>query len=68
VPIALLPLCDTIGFRTEDVGRKHGSVRVGEDVAGTIRVYVSNKDTPRFAEYQRIVPHRFEILTTEYDK
>jgi hypothetical protein len=62
------PLCDTIGFRTDVVGRKHWSARVGEDVAGTIRFYVSNKDTPRFAEYQRIVPHRFEVLKTEYDK
>jgi hypothetical protein len=41
---------------------------IAEDVAETIRVYVSNKDTPRFAEYQNIVPHRFEILKKEYDK
>jgi len=41
---------------------------IAEDVAETIRVYVSNKGTPRFAEYQKIVPHRFEILKKEYDK
>ncbi len=41
---------------------------IAEDVAETIRVYVSTKNTPRFAEYQRIVPHRFEILKKEYDK
>lgn len=41
---------------------------IAEDVAETIRVYVGNKDTPRFAEYQKIVPHRFEILKKEYDK
>lgn len=41
---------------------------IAEDVAETIRAYVSNKDTPPFAEYQKIVPHRFEILKEEYDK
>jgi hypothetical protein len=41
---------------------------IAEDVAETIRVYVSSKDTPRYAEYQKIVPHRFEILKKEHDK
>jgi hypothetical protein len=41
---------------------------IAEDVAETIRVYVSSKATPRFAEYQQIVPHRFAIVKAEYDK
>jgi hypothetical protein len=41
---------------------------IAEDVAETIRVYVSTKHTPRHEEYQRIVPHRFAILKKEYDK
>ena len=39
-----------------------------EDLAETIRVYVSTKGTPRFAEYEAIVPNRFEMLKKEYDK
>jgi len=41
---------------------------IAEDVAETIRVYVSTKDTPRYAEYATIVPHRFALVKSEYDK
>jgi hypothetical protein len=41
---------------------------IAEDVAETIRVYVSTKNTPRHLEYEKIVPHRFKILKKEYDK
>jgi hypothetical protein len=41
---------------------------IAEDVAETIRTYVSTKGTPKFEEYKKIVPHRFEIVKTEYDK
>jgi hypothetical protein len=41
---------------------------IAEDVAETIRVYVSTKGTPRFAEYEKIVPNRFAMLKAEYDK
>jgi len=40
---------------------------IAEDVAETIRVYVSTKHTPRHEEYEKIVPHRFKILKKEYD-
>ena len=46
----------------------YATAAIAEDVAETIRVYVSSKGTPRFAEYQQIVPHRFEMVKTEYDK
>jgi hypothetical protein len=39
-----------------------------EDVAETIRVYVSTKGTPRFAEWELKVPNRFAMLKKEYDK
>lgn len=39
-----------------------------EDVAETIRLYQISKGTPTSAEYQKIVPHRFAILSQEYDK
>jgi hypothetical protein len=41
---------------------------IAEDVAETIRVYVSTKGSARALEYQKIVPHRFAILKQEYDK
>lgn len=41
---------------------------MAEDVAETIRIYVSTKDTPRFNEYEAIVPHRFSVLKKEYEK
>lgn len=41
---------------------------IAEDVAETIRVYVSTKGTPRFEEYEKIVPNRFAMLKKEYDK
>lgn len=37
-----------------------------EDVAETIRVYVSTRGTPAFDEYRSIVPHRFAMLDREY--
>lgn len=46
----------------------YATADIAEDVAETIRTYVSAKGTPRFQEYERIVPHRFAILKTEYDK
>lgn len=46
----------------------YATAAIAEDVAETIRVYVSTKGSPRAAEYQNIVPHRFAILKTEYDK
>jgi hypothetical protein len=47
------------GYATSDIA---------EDVAETVRTYVSTKGTPRFKEYEQIVPHRFAILKVEYDK
>lgn len=41
---------------------------IAEDIAETIRTYVSTKGAPRFKEYEKIVPHRFAILKAEYDK
>lgn len=41
---------------------------ITEDVAETIRVYVSTRNTPRHEEYDKIVPHRFKLLKQEYDK
>jgi hypothetical protein len=46
----------------------YATAAIAEDVAETIRVYVSTKGTARFTEYQRIVPKRFEMLKAEYDK
>ncbi len=39
---------------------------IDEDVAETIQVYTSTQGSPRFAEYQQIVPNRFQILDAEY--
>jgi hypothetical protein len=46
----------------------YANAAIVEDVAETIRVYVSTKGSPRAAEYNQIVPHRFTILKAEYDK
>jgi hypothetical protein len=46
----------------------YATASIAEDVAETVRTYVSAKATPRQDEYKRIVPHRFAILATEYDK
>jgi hypothetical protein len=39
---------------------------IAEDVAETITVYVSTRNTPKFDEYRSIVPNRFAMLATEY--
>ncbi|HEX8111271.1 MAG TPA: hypothetical protein VF516_26260 [Kofleriaceae bacterium] len=78
LPVIAAPVqrkADPVSERFDDTG-VHQAAAAGvaggggqlPHVAETIRVYVSNKDTPRFAEYQKIVPHRFEILKKEYDK
>jgi hypothetical protein len=41
---------------------------VDEDVAEAICVYGSTKGSPTFEEYKKMMPHRFAILATEYDK
>lgn len=46
----------------------YATAAIAEGVAETIRVYVSTKDTARFAEYEKIVPNRFAIIKQEYDK
>ena len=46
----------------------YATAAIDEDVAETIRVYVSTKGTPRYAEYDKLVPHRFAIVKKEYDK
>lgn len=38
---------------------------ISEDVAETVQIYHSTKGTPRFAEYQSIVPNRFAMLDKE---
>ena len=47
------------GYATNDIA---------EDVAETVRVYVSTKGSTRYKEYEAMVPHRFAMLKTEYDK
>lgn len=44
----------------------YATAAIAEDVAETVRVYVSTKGTPRFEEYKNMVPHRFAMLATEY--
>ncbi len=39
---------------------------ISEDVAETIQIYVSTKNSPRNAEYRKIVPNRFKMLDKEY--
>ena len=39
---------------------------IAEDVAETVKIYGSTFGTPRFDEYRKIVPKRFEILDKEY--
>ena len=53
----------------EDVvaGTKYATNSTSEDVAETIRIYTTAKGTPRFAEYEKILGKRFEILRETYD-
>ncbi len=53
----------------EDVvaGSKYATNSMSEDVAETIRIYTTAKGTPRFAEYEKILGKRFEILRDTYD-
>jgi len=44
---------------------QYAKADIAEDVAETVQVYGSTKGTPKFLEYERMIPARFEILKKE---